>query len=544
METKRKGKKRLAVIDFETDPFLENRIPVPFAWDFYNGDGHFSHWETKAWEKPGECERKLVNLLHNITDSYVIYAHNGGKFDFLYIIDALEGRIKIINGRIVEAFLDIHTLRDSYAILPIPLSASGEKQDIDYRLMERDVRENHKDEIMRYLLADTEALFKLVSAFVDEFGDRLTIGGTAMRELKKFHEYETLSPAMDSQYRQFYYGGRCQCFETGIINTRVEGYDINSSYPDTMKNKIHPMGAECLVKGRIEPKTAFVVWTGANNGAVPVRFPDRLDFTVEDSKDTPKGAFYSTIHEFEAGLETGTIKPRKVLETYNFYQVGSFDDFIDHFYTSRLKAKAEGDKFHEIFYKLILNSAYGKFAQNPENFQDSIILPDGEVPPIVDENEPEKNYAPVVKHQNFIIWGRPSPIKRYLNVATAASITGGSRATLLRGLSAANRPLYCDTDSILCNGFSGTIDSKRLGGWKHEFTGEQIAIAGKKLYAVMGEKDGEFTCLKMASKGVKLNPLAIFYIAKGDTVEAPNPIPTFKLDGKHVFTPRKIKRTA
>jgi hypothetical protein len=294
----------------------------------------------------------------------------------------------------------------------------------------------------------------------------------------------------------------------------------------------------------------FVTWQGKNLGAVPVRTKTGLDFTIEDSRNANYGAFYSTIHEFNAGLETGTIKPTKILETENFSQVGSFDDFIDHFYRSRLAAKARGDKFHEIFYKLILNSAYGKFAQNPDNFQDCIILPFGEVPDIVDADDATKNYQPIEKHQNYVIWGKPSEYKRYLNVAIAASITGGSRATLLRGLSATRRPLYCDTDSILCEFFGGNTDAKTLGAWKHEFTGDQIAIAGKKLYAVMGQVTDketgatEFGCLKMASKGVKLTPLQIFHIANGGTVEHANPAPTFKLDGRHTFIKRQIKKTA
>jgi hypothetical protein len=100
---------------------------------------------------------------------------------------------------------------------------------------------------------------------------------------------------------------------------------------------------------------------------------------------------------------------------------------------------------------------------------------------------------------------------------------------------------------------AATLDDTRLGAWKHEFTGHQIAIAGKKLYAVMGtaEKDdpkkgvkkGDEVCLKKASKGTRLHPLAIFMIARGDTCETRNDAPSFKLDGKHVFIKRNIRKT-
>ena len=77
-----------------------------------------------------------------------------------------------------------------------------------------------------------------------------------------------------------------------------------------------------------------------------------------------------------------------------------------------------------------------------------------------------------------------------------------------------------------------------------------MAIAGKKLYALMGDKLNketglmEYGCLKKASKGTQLNPLAIFMIARGDTCETRNDAPAFKLDGKHQFIRRNIRRTS
>lgn len=540
-----KKKQKIAVLDFETDPFLHGRLPKPFAWGYYDGDRYIEHWESDAWES-NACVNVLVNFLEDISiggESRLILAHNGGKFDFLFFIEHLEGSVKIVNGRILQAEIHGHTLRDSYAILPIPLSQAGGKLEIDYKLMERDVREDHKEKIMTYLKADCVSLYELVSAFYEEFGDSLTIGSTAMKELKKFHSYDSFNANLDREFRKYYYGGRCQCFEVGVIDAPIDTVDLNSSYPFTMKSMMHPVSSEHWITSKIGPQTAFVTWQGENFNAVPIRTKTGLDFTV------PEGTFHTTIHEFNAGLETGTIVPRKILEAVHFEQLTSFDSFIEHFYTSRLKAKADGDIFHDLFYKLILNSAYGKFAQSPDNFEDSIILPFGDLP---DENWfgeiPEEEWASCIKfsHGAYAIWAKPSNKKTYFNVATAASITGGSRATLLRGLAHTDRPLYCDTDSIFYVGrFDGSQDSKRLGAWKHEYTGSQMAIAGKKLYALMGEKkDGEFGCLKKASKGTQLNPLAIFMIARGDTCETRNDAPAFKLDGNHQFIRRNIRRTS
>lgn len=549
------GKRKLLVIDFETDPFLHDRLPIPFAWGAYDGENYWHDWTPRAWETPRLCARTLVDFLKAQAAegiSYIIYAHNGGKFDFLFFLDELDGAIKIVNGRILQASMAGHVLRDSYAIMPIPLSQLGDKVDIDYQLMERDVREDHRDEILHYMKRDCIELFKAVEAFIAEFGDILTIGSASMRQLKKFHEFDTASEDFDADFRKFYFGGRCQCFETGVIETPMIGIDLNSSYPHTMRSMKHPVSTQHTSNSRISKATAFVTWEGENFGAVPTRTKTGLDFTVRD------GTFHTTIHEWEAGLETGTIKPRRIVEAIDFRLLLPFGDFIDHFYTSRLAAKAKGDKFKDLFYKLILNSAYGKFAQSPENFEDSIILPYGDFPATI-FSEPGVIAPDIEQYQilhtngEYAIWSKPSKRKTYFNVATAASITGGSRATLLRGLAAAKRPLYCDTDSIYCEAFGGDLDDTRLGAWKHEFTGHQIAIAGKKLYAVMGTatkddpkkgvKKGDEVCLKKASKGTRLHPLAIFMIARGDTCETRNDAPSFKLDGKHVFIKRNIRKT-
>jgi hypothetical protein len=524
-----KKKRKIAVIDFETDPFLHGRLPIPFAWGFYDGERYVDHWQEKAWDS-NECVNVLVNFLLDQDESYLILAHNGGKFDFLFFIERLEGTVRIVNGRILQAQLGQHTIRDSYAILPIPLAQAGGKLEIDYKLMEREVREDHREEILTYLKADCISLYQLCEAFYDEFEDALTIGSVAMKQLKKFHPYDTFSPALDKMFRQYYYGGRCQCFEVGVIDAPIDVHDLNSSYPFTMKSMLHPVSTEHWLTSKIGPNTAFVTWEGENYNAVPTRTKTGLDFTV------PAGVFYSTVHEFNAGLETGTIAPKRIIEAVHFEQLTTFDSFIEHFYTSRLKAKADGDLFHDIFYKLVLNSAYGKFAQSPDNFEDSVILPYGDIAP--------EGYEIRFTHGKYAIWAKPSNRKTYFNVATAASITGGSRATLLRGLASTVRPLYCDTDSIFSvGGFTGNIDNKQLGAWKHEYTGSQMAIAGKKLYALMGEKDGQYSCLKKASKGTQLNPLAIFMIARGDTCETRNDAPSFKLDGKHEFIRRNIRRT-
>jgi hypothetical protein len=341
----------------------------------------------------------------------------------------------------------------------------------------------------------------------------------------------------------------------------IQVYDINSAYQDAMDKIMHPVGSEFSIDSGINANTFFVCWEGENRNAVPMREKAGLNFA------SPYGIFWSTIHEYNTALDLGMISPKRIVHSVGFKKSMLFSDFVQHFFSARKIAKAAGNDFLDIFYKLILNSSYGKFAQDPESFSDSIILPYGEIPEEHDDANPL--YKLAYQHNKYAIWEKPSLLKTYFNVGTAASITGAVRSVLLRGIASSTRPLYCDTDSIFCASMIGNLDDKELGAWKHEtfkikkdngaeivYTeGTQIAIAGKKLYALMNGDD----CIKKASKGVNLHPLAIFAAARGDTIETRNDAPSFKMGfntieemqkrqsagqtNPHLFIQRNVRRT-
>lgn len=514
---------RIGVIDAETDPFEYGKRVAPFAWQFYDGVIRRTFWGDN-------CTQQLLDFLMELSleqGEYLIYAHNGGKFDFLMpgMLEEFSGQLRIVNGRILEGTLYGHTMRDSYGILPIPLRAY-KKDDTDYSWFKRENREKHKKKIIEYLDSDCTYLHELVVGFHQEFGDKLTIGGTALSLLKKWHPFETVGSQFDEKFRPFYFGGRVQCFEKGIIDGNFIVIDVNSEYPYVMRDYKHPISRGHHVDNRIGPNTCFVVVEGWNRGAFCKRLDSGgIDFTCEH------GEFFTTIHEFNSAVDLGLFKVKRIKRVYNFDKVATFEDFVNHFYAKRLEAAAAGDEMHKLFYKLILNSAYGKFAQNPDDFMDYQITPDSEVM--------DAPWMPVESYLGYIIWAKPAITRTYYNVATAASITGAARSVLMSGISQASRPVYCDTDSIICEGFSGEIDSKKLGAWKFEGKGSRIAIAGKKLYALY---DGA-ECIKQASKGSHISAADIMKVASGEEVLYRQDAPAYKLDGSVQFIERRIRRT-
>lgn len=535
MPRKKQEPRRVAVIDYETDPFLYGRIPKPFVAGFYEWEIGYKYF----WGR--DCVLDLLGFLESINTPLQIYAHNGGKFDFFLMLEHLENPVKIINGRIVRATLGKHILQDSYAILPIPLKLF-EKDEIDYAKMEEDSREANKEEILAYLKKDCTALYALVDRFRERFGDRLTIGGTAIKKLRELHPFDSQRKSHDEKLRPFYFGGRVEAFETGILTGDFRVYDVNSMYPHVMRDCVHPTGGRYRSaysgildkKGRISGFADCPVYFAKiycqQMGAFPVRVKNRpLDFSV------PEGEFFVTSHELKAAVETGRVQNVKVLYVTAPEQTIQFRDYVDLYSAEKVAAKKAGDKAGEIFAKLLLNSAYGKFGQNPEHYFDYQIT--GAEDDIPDNEEWELYFAAVGKPS---IWRKQSASQAFYDVATAASITGAARAVLMRAISAARRPVYCDTDSIICESLDLPLHDSELGKWKLEASGDRIAIAGKKLYAL---KDGR-KHVKSASKGARLTGQDIFDICKGKTIHWHNDAPSFSLANGVSFVDRKIQSRA
>jgi len=528
-------RRRIAVLDLETDPFLYGQMVHPFAAGFYDGSTYSDFWGA-------DCVAKLVDYLEKLSEPLTIYAHNGGRFDYFFFLPYIRDALRIVNSRIIQAHLGKHELRDSFAIMPFALD-KYQKTSIDYNKLLRERREQHKPEIRAYLKDDCTNLYTLCVAFQEEFGDALTIGSASMKQLRKFHQFARGNEIFDARFRKdFYFGGRNQVFRSGIIHGPIKIYDVNSMYPHAMRDYLHPVSTGILVGNRIDKNTCYVSVEGKNFGAFPTRQKDNsLDFTI------PSGIFHTSIHEYEAALDTGTFKPRKILKTYGFNRRESFDTFVNHFYDARMIAKEKGDTIRTLFYKFVLNSGYGKFAQNPENYCDWFIAPVGSFPPewhqcvkSCDEICRLKWSPSFLSSNDYIIWSRPLRELNHYNIATGASITGAARAVLLRGLQHARNPIYCDTDSIICNDLSGvTISETELGAWKLETEGDMIAVCGKKLYAVYQGKE----CIKKAHKGMRLTGEEILKVAKGHTVESCNPVPAFKWDGSYSFTSRRARMT-
>lgn len=523
----------LCIFDCETDPFGHNLEIAPFTCDFFDGETHTEFWGD-------DCIKQFADYMETRReDELLIYAHNLGGFDIHFLYDYFDHGCEplIIGGRVAEASLFGQTWRDSYRIYPEALS--GYKKDpFDYEKMLRSNREAHKVEILLYQQHDCEYLFELVSGFQGYFGNRITIGNAAINLLESYQGFQRMTERQDARVRPYFFGGRCQAFERGIIRDDWKIFDVNSMYPFVMANFQHPISAMVYTGRHLTEKTAFATIRARNRGALPMRAEDgSLDFSC------PRGEFFASIHEIKAAEDLGLIDIERVIETLDFETWATFEEYVREIFAKKVAAEAAGDLVMKKYHKRTLNASYGKFAQDPRRYKDYRFSRGYEVPPdgLFDPETNPAGWRAKYQSGDFYVWERKDPAKRlnFLNVATGASITGASRAVLMRGLAMAERPVYCDTDSIICRDFAGPIHPTNLGAWNMEATGDLLAIAGKKTYALL-EGDRE---IKKASKGVGLSAAQIVAVAGGEVIRYRMTNPTFTLGGGFEYIEREIRAT-
>lgn len=586
MVSRRKNKpaKRVCVVDSETDPFKYGRPPKPFSWGFYDGQIYKDYWTSDLLD----ATVALLDYLASIDEPLIIYAHNGGKFDFFFFMEhgAIENPALIISGRITKAaLLGIHEIRDSYSIMPIPLkqmtdTTIGGKLDIEYWKLEKEHRENHKEEILKYQKQDCVVLYGYVMKFRERYGDKLTVGAMAITELEKYHKVSRQNAEHDSKFRPYYFGGRVECFmDRGVRGgkkiapngNKWKIYDVNSMYPDAMKSYDHPYGANYVtvsdpfkrfnkrtgdIQGFVGPY--FMVFVGNNRGAIPKRLENGgLDFNI------PYGEFHACSHEIKVACELGLIDVHEIKSVWIPHEFLRFDKFVEITIQEKIEGKKNGDKAQETFAKLKMNSPYGKMASNAGDFKEWFIYDSEGGEDAFYEFEEWRSRFVQIKggkssqvvtndaemvhdYGRFEIWQAPNPSDRgFFDVAVAASITSAARSILLRAIHHAERALYCDTDSLVCLSLKHVeLDDYKLGAWKFEGSCDAIYIAGKKMYSAMLDqldKQGK-PQNKIASKGAKLVHQDIVDMCDGKIVYWQSDAPNFKFSGETKFVARRVRK--
>jgi hypothetical protein len=517
--------------DCETDPFKHGRVPEPFIWGAYNP--HLQEYH--------EFDTVEEFIAFTQERGGIYYAHNGGKFDWYFIIQYIDlmRPVKVINGRLAKFYIGEAEFRDSYSILPVPLSAY-KKVEFDYRKLERDVRAKHMPEIKHYLYTDCVYLSDLISVFRTDHGNKLTLAGAAMADYEARSGIDTDNTNAEyyAEFYSYYAGGRVESFARGEVSGPLSVIDINSAYPFAMLNR-HACGTSYTSVNSLDNLTrdeiarAFITCRAVSTGAFFYRDETGLKFP----SDGATRQFHVTGWEYLAALDTGTLQGFELIEARVFNNSRDFAPYVNHWYSKRLEDKRAGRDADQLIDKLFLNSLYGKFGTDAGKYKDYEIIESKFQFHAMTERGGDWHLEHMFNGRSLMSRPASEAARRYYNVATAASVTGYVRAMLWRALNKCRAVSYCDTDSIIAGDITALeLDPDTLGAWKLEAEAVKGYFAGKKLYAVeLVTPDKHGNKFKTASKGVRLSAADIIEVAKGAEITWNNDAPTFRFTNNVIY---------
>ena len=259
---------------------------------------------------------------------------------------------------------------DTHNYFQVSLAELGKTVGIEK--MDIDIFNTDEKTLITYCTRDVEIIEHAIISLIDFLKkERIpfayTIASLSMSAFRRRFMKEKIfihaNPQIDELERRAYYGGRVECFYLGEI---AEAYklDVNSMYPFSMKN---PIPVDLV--GYEDTFTPKRLHTRLKKGYLAIAevlidtpepaFPKRIDKKLF----FPIGRFWTVLctPELIYALERGYVKKVGKVAVYKAGRI--FDDFVDHFYTKKNESQRRDNQVFRMFYKNLLNSLYGKWAQ-------------------------------------------------------------------------------------------------------------------------------------------------------------------------------------
>jgi hypothetical protein len=444
-------------------------------------------WEERYWLEGGCVDRAMRFILQNKFAGHHIYAHNAGRFDFLFLLPwlmnigiALGFRFSIIPVASSIQVLDIWKGRtrpedgmvlreklwrclDSLKLIPTSLNKAAAgfglpgKLEHDLSLPEDDPR------WVDYNEQDCEQLYRVLEKFHDYIENILggevgvTAPATSMKIFRRQYLKRAIPRSIDTHsfVRRGYVGGRVEPYELDAELLRY--LDINSSYPRAML-ELMPAGQAWHCDG--EPPERFKRRLGFVEAKVTVPYMHIPVLPVKDP-ETGKLIFpYGRLHgvwewdELQLAMREGA-----VIEEWGhsvwYDGVPLFEDFITALYAYRDKNNPLFDPGLADVAKNMMNSHYGKYGM--KTLRKQFYLYD-------DPKRPEDS-VPLTNDPDSVLYVAEEECDaQYIMPQIAARVTALGRIRLFEAMKAASCSdcwprrcdcgrnefvAYTDTDSII-----------------------------------------------------------------------------------------------
>ena len=498
-QTKGKRQIKFAVFDIET---TDNWV-TPYALGFYYKDKNNNEIYKSFLGK--DCIYSFLKyIISHRFRSYRIYAHNGGRFDFNFLLDViryLDYPFKIVcqGSRIIQLKIyqnknyeknvesrNSTTLIDSFPLLKSSLDKLTKDFKVEHQKLnfmdkpdqERDYEylyKLYKQKDKRfddYLKHDCLGLYEVLDKFINLIYERggdvgLTTASTSLKTFKKsFLGDITLKMCkkdLIDEMRNGYYGGRTEIFRMYAKEGDYSWYDIKSLYPSVMANNQFPISTPRLT--RFPKKDCYIDSIGITEAIVKTPKDIYIPLLPYRGKKLyfPVGKFrgYWDNSLLTKARELGyKIEP---LKTFDFQTANIFKDYVSTFY--KLKNESINNSASYILSKHLLNNLYGKFGQHQES---SMIVK------TVSKEEKEKidDKIQEILDPDYNMYRIKSESKgNHFIPQISIHVTALALLKLFETLDELHEKeyklFYCDTDSIAtdCNNLKC---GENLGDWDKE----------------------------------------------------------------------------
>lgn len=422
------------------------------------------------------------------------YAHAGGLADMLFVLQALTQRpeyvveasfsgssaiiVSVRRGRNKWVFVDSLWLFGT-ALANVAKWVGMEKGSVDFETQDF-------AKLAEYNRLDCLILWRAIDAFETallEIGGELmmTLASCAMRLFRRQFLKQDIKthPEVNLAARSAYFGSRVEVFQRNVTDGYY--YDINSSFPFAMTQP-SPGNLKGVTKYLSDKEDALFL--AEVDVEVPEDYFPPLPYRHEGSVFFPTGHWRGWFNQVDIRLlEERGGRISRVGRVLNFDPFTDLGEYATVLYEKRRKGTTDFDK---VVYKLLLNSLYGKFAENTHK-QQMLVNPAFTTCPHNPPHPPKLDdpRESACMHQLLPgIWLLENEVEiPHECVPISAQITAIARRNLYHHMQQCDTFHYCDTDGFSTNRPDLPVGDK-LGELKLELVFKEAEFISPKVYRI------------------------------------------------------------
>jgi hypothetical protein len=346
-------------------------------------------------------------------------------------------------------------------------------------------------QIKAYNIRDSEISLRFMEFFENicrmklKVTPKITLASTSMKCFQNNYMgdsmYVPLSPDVQIDCQNAFYGGRCEVFSRGLFK-EIYHYDINSMYPYCMMKFEYPDPNSIKT---IDGSYPEYIHEYHGISLVTIECPHMkyplLPFRTENKLLFPYGSFTSwqSHIELRMALKLG-YKLIKIHKMHYFDKTcRPFADFVNTLYPLKCQAKKDNSPMEHI-YKIFLNGTFGKFGE--KWFNKEVLIPNDFTVQAM-RDFVFKHDADIV--DDFLLYKKTVRPKAHHIPIWALYVTAYARLVLYKYI-VDEHALYCDTDCIMTPYQISTTDE--LGGMKLERYMDEVILMKPKGYGMKANK--------------------------------------------------------